>query len=66
MFILFSCQFAESFTSRTAFVGCYLKLSLPVFLKFFSMFPHFQPHVSYKHVSYKNDVYTDTLPFISR
>ena len=30
-----------------------LKLSLPVFLKCFLIFPQFQPHVSYKHVSYK-------------
>ena len=41
---------------KTVFTNYYLKLSLSVFLKCFSIFAQFQPHVSYRHVSYKNRV----------
>ena len=46
MFILFSCQFDQKFTSKTVFTSYYFKLSLPVFLKCFITFAQLQPHVS--------------------
>ena len=50
-----SCYFDTKFTSETVFVRCYLKLSLPVFLKRVLIFAQFHPHVSYRHVSYKKN-----------
>ena len=40
MLILFSCQFDEKFTSKTDLASCYLKLSLPAFLKCFLIVPN--------------------------
>ena len=39
--------------AKTALLIYYLKFSLVVFLKCFLTFALFQPHVSYRHVSYK-------------
>ena len=39
---------------RTVFASYSFKLSLPMFLKCFLIFNEFQPHVSNRHVSYKN------------
>ena len=38
---------------KTVFESHFLKLSLPTFLKCFLIFAYFQPHFSYRQVSYK-------------
>ena len=52
----------KNFLAKTVFASCYLKLSPPMVLKCFLIFAQFQPHVSYRPVSYKQNVYTDPYP----
>ena len=42
----------KSLLVKAAFASDYLKLGLPMFVKCFLIFAKFQPHVSYRHVSY--------------
>ena len=56
VFIPFSYKIDQKFTYKTVLAWYCLKLSLPIFLKRFLIFAQFQPHVSYRHVSYLKNV----------
>ena len=64
MLTLPSCNLDQTSSSKIVFASYYLKLSLPMLLKYFLIFALFQPHASYRHISLKNYVYQVTIHFL--